>query len=68
MILYCEFPKWKKGSVQCALQAFQAIALLSSHAPLLFSEYSNTDGGSEQYLDTNFGVMLSILGCNAVFL
>lgn len=28
LILYCEFPKWKKGSVQCALQAFQAISLL----------------------------------------
>lgn len=36
------YSKWKKGSVQCALQAFQAISLLPYPALLLFSEYSNT--------------------------
>lgn len=42
MIFYLVFPKWKKGSVQRALQAFQAISLLPYPALVLFSEYSNT--------------------------
>lgn len=68
VIFCCEIPKWKKGSVQCALQAFQAISLLPYPALVLFSKYSNTwYWGSEQYLGTIFQVKLSILGCSAVW-
>lgn len=56
----------EKGSVLCALPAFQATSLLHYPALIFFPQnILMCNMGDEQYLDTAFGVILAILAYNA---